>query len=279
MKKLSYLIFAGVLSCLLASCDKNETPANIANEDTTVIADENATEEVGTEIDAIIDESLTLSISATQLRSAITNDSTNYLTSCPIVSLDTVNTTKILTIDFGSECTGKDGKVRSGKIIVKSTSFSKTSVERITTFENYTVEGKKIEGSINKSITRMITAKSRLATITEDLSITFPDNKGTAHRIAKLTRMYEYGLVNIVRDDKITTWGTVEFTGIKGNKITKTVDQLTPLVYKIGCKRIVSGIQIITRSDKQTLTIDYGDGNCDNIATVTNGSKTWTINF
>lgn len=277
MKKFSLFIAVGMLTLSLGSCDKSEPVTNGQDENTTIVADEGTTEEVGTEVDAIVDEALTLS-SSIQLKSATESDTLNYLTAtCPIITLDTINTTKVLTIDFGTSCTGKDGKVRAGKIIVTCTNLFRLNVTRTCTFDNYTVDGKIIKGTINKTITRLISAKSRQATISENISVTFPNDGGTAYRKAELTRIYFYGWVDLLRDDKITTWGTVEFTRINGNKITKTIDVTTPLVYKIVCRQIVSGTQVITRSDKKTLTINYGDGTCDREATVTDGISTWTI--
>ncbi len=267
MKKLTYLFVAGVLSFFTVSCDKNDTVDQQTEEATTVVTDENTTNVDASETDAIIDESFTLAAS-TQLRSATIADTLTYLNAgCPTITLDTISATKILTIDFGSSCTGKDGKVRSGKIIVKSSSFSKTNVARRITFDKYTVDNKQIAGSIYKVITYKLSG-NRQAVVKDSLTFTFP-GKGTATRYSDQTRVYAY--------NQMKTWGTVQFTGVKGNTVTKTVDAATPLVYKMLCRHIVSGIQVITFNNKKTVTIDYGDGTCDRKAIATDGTKTWEI--
>lgn len=266
MKKLSYLIVAGALAVFATSCNKSEPVVSSQEETTTVVADENATEVTASEADAIVDEAFTLQ-AAGQLRSASTADTLTFLnTSCPTITLDTTKTVKTLTIDFGTSCTGKDGKIRSGKIIVTSTNFSKTNVDRKITFNAYKVNDKTISGSITKTITNR-TLLTRQANVKDSISVTFP-NAGTATRISDQTRIYRLA--------SIETWGSVTFTGVKGNVITKTVSESTPLIYRMACRQIVKGIQVITRNAK-TITIDFGDGTCDNEATATDGTKTWTI--
>ena len=49
--------------------------------------------------------------------------------------------------------------------------------------------------------------------------------------------------------------------------VTKTIMEDNPLVFKVLCRQIVSGILSVTAGDK-SWSIDYGQGDCDNIATV-----------
>ncbi len=51
----------------------------------------------------------------------------------------------------------------------------------------------------------------------------------------------------------------------------------TPLIYKRGCFYPVSGTISIETDGEETKTIDYGDGECDNLITVTIGDVTEEI--
>jgi hypothetical protein len=111
----------------------------------------------------------------------------------------------------------------------------------------------------------------------EDIIIIFPEEGGTAYRVARLTREYQFNLCGVLRDNIITSYGTVEFTGVNGLKVTKTISESDPLVFKVSCHRIVSGVVTIITSDNRTWTVDYGDGRCDNLATITRDDKTRII--
>ncbi len=52
----------------------------------------------------------------------------------------------------------------------------------------------------------------------------------------------------------------------------------TPLLYDAGCEFIKSGIIELTRNGNVT-TIDYGDGTCDDMATVTTDGTTEEISL
>jgi hypothetical protein len=64
------------------------------------------------------------------------------------------------------------------------------------------------------------------------------------------------------------SWGTVEFTRVCGLKVTRTVAEVKPFIFKMKCHQVVSGIVTFTTSDNRIWTLDYGDGGYDNKATL-----------
>jgi len=182
-----------------------------------------------------------------------------------------------MTIDFGTACTGKDGKVRSGKIIVTAESFTAFPSVRQKSFENYFVDQKKMEGSIVQTIVRHTATHIRTATIQEDVTITFPENGGTAHRVTNITRQYQPNILKDKTDNQTVSWGNVVFTRTSGVVLTKAIAAETPLVYKAACGHIVSGIVSVSTSTNRNWTLDYGDGACDDKATMTRDGKTKEI--
>lgn len=271
MKKFRLLLTGFLAVFALGGCQKVEITGET---ETLLTGQETFTEETLVDIDVLVDEAIYLKFNL--LKSAVT-EGDYYLTKCPVLTLDSTSTMKILTIDFGTGCTGKDGKLRSGKIIVTSTSFISNTRERVKTFNNFYVEGKKVEGTISKTITINRDDHSKVAENRENVTITFPDNGGKAYRKANVTREYDFNIPGVVRDNTVTTWGKVEFTRISGLKLTKTVNEATPLLFKMSCHQIVSGIVTFTTSDNRTWTIDYGDGTCDRKATITKNGETKTI--
>ncbi len=271
MKQLSMFIAISLMFIGFNACQKDEV-ATTADE-TTLIQQETQTEETLADVDLLVDEAVDSNFSL--LKSA-TIESAAYLTDCPVITIDRT-TPQVLTIDFGTACTGKDGKVRSGKIIVTSTAFNTFPSVRDKSFDNYMVDGKKIEGSVTKTITKDQENNIRTAVIQENITITFPDGEGKATRVANLTRQYQRNTLLNPMDNQIVSWGTAEFTRVSGVKVTKTITSADPLIFKVACHHIVSGTVLVTTSDNRSWTINYGDGDCDNKATLIIGDKTREI--
>jgi hypothetical protein len=272
MKQLK-LVFAVCLMFIgFNSCQKDEVAATV--DETTLSQQETQVEETLADVDLLVDEAVDANFGL--LKSA-TLEGTAYLTDCPVITVNKTAIPQVMTIDFGTACTGKDGKVRSGKIVVASTSFNTFPSVRDKSFDNYYVDGKKIEGSIAKTITKDQENNIRTAVIQENITITFPNNEGTAKRVANMTRQYQRNAVLNPLDNQVVSWGTVEFTRVSGVKVTKTVTAQNPLIFKVACHHMVSGTVSVTTSDNRSWTINYGDGACDNKATLTMGDKTKEI--
>ena len=271
MKIFSSLFAAGLVITALVACQKEDTAIEDA---VPVVEQETFVEELAVELDAMADEAVSLKLNEGKSTSG---EGDFYLGSCSVITIDNTADPRVITIGFGDGCTGKDGKVRSGKIIITSTSFADASSERIKTFEDFYVDGRKVEGAVNKIITISRQDHSRVAEISEDITIIFPYEGGTAHRVATLIREYQFNKSGVSGDNMVTSYGTVEFTRVNGLKVTKTNSASDPLVFKVSCHRIVSGVVTITASDNRSWTIDYGDGECDNLATITSGDNTRII--
>lgn len=272
MKRLEMFFVLCLTFIAFNSCQNNE--ASKIDDEITLSQQETQAEVVLSDVDLLVDEAIAFNASQNQ---AGARDSSIYMNDCPIITVNNETSPKVMTIDFGTSCTGKDGKIRSGKIIVTTESFTRFSSVRNKSFENYYVDEKKIEGSIVKTILKDTANNIRTAVIHEDITITFPDNEVSAHRLADLTRQYQRNEPGNNADNQIVSWGTVEFTRVSGVKATKTITAENPLVFKAACHQIVSGIVSFTTSDNRSWTIDYGNGDCDNIATLTKNGKTKEI--
>ena len=272
MKQLKMLSTVILIFIGLNSCQKDTVNPTV--DEITLSQQETQSEEVASDIDLLVDEAIDSNI--LQLKSAQIGTK-SYLSDCAIVTINTASSPEVITIDFGSSCTGKDGRVRSGKIIVTSDSFKTFPSIREKTFDNYYVDGKKIEGTIMKTILKDQENNIRTAEIEENIAITFPDNEGTATRVASLTRQYQRGEFGNRGDNQVVSWGTVEFTRLSGVKVTKTIDSNNPLVFKMTCHHMVSGIVSVTTSNNISWSIDFGNGDCDNIAILTIGETTKEI--
>ena len=272
MKLVKILFALSLIFSVFNSCRDRELQAII---DEVILSQQDTqSEEVLADIDLMVDDAL--SQNAGQLKAG-TMGSSAYLTSCAVITLNNKVSPQMLTIDFGTSCTGNDGKIRSGKIIITSESFNTFPSIRNKTFQNYIVDGKKIEGNVIKTIGKDQVNNIRTATSKEDITITLPDNEGSAHRIADLTRQYLFNSVGVRDDNQIKTFGTVEFTRVSGVKVSKTITAENPLVYSAACHHIISGLVSIITSTGHTWSIDFGNGECDNKAILKIGNKSKEI--
>jgi len=282
MKKTPLLYALGLSFLVLTSCQNNTTENvdenSVLAQETPIVAslDETQLDETLESIDLLVDEAIA---NNTNLLRSATADSNEYLSECPQITVDTVAVPHVMTIDFGTSCTGKDGRVRSGKILVSATSFKVFPSVRQKSFDNFVVNGKKMEGSVTKTILKDATNLIRTATLVENLTLVNLEKGDTLRRVTNLTRQYKRNVLTDRTDDQTVTWGSVVNTRPNGVIITKTIAEATALVYQHSCKHIVSGIASFENSKGRNWTINYGDGSCDDKATLTeNGtSKEITI--
>ncbi|MFY0652626.1 MAG: hypothetical protein JXQ96_11360 [Cyclobacteriaceae bacterium] len=178
-----------------------------------------------------------------------------------------------ITIDFGDGCEGRNGRTRSGKIIITwsgergAAGFTKT-----VTFENYVVDGVQIEGTRTSVNVSGSDANPKVHTVTLTGGMMTFEDGSVATREASHTKTYEE-----TEEDKIKTkFGSASGINMDGLAYSKVVDEADPLLFKHSCKREkifapVSGVVTISVEGEEDKVVDYGDGECDNLAIVTQG--------
>lgn len=175
---------------------------------------------------------------------------------------------KIVTIDFGTGCEGKRGKVFAGKIIIE---YKETTTEKSKTvsFENFTIDENTVEGG--KSIVK-IEANGNgnpEATHSVDMTITLTTGEVLTKKGTKIREKIEGAGTDDRGDDVYSISGSWESVNKDG--VVKNATITTNLRREYACKYIVSGVVEITK-DGETSTLDFGDGSCDNVATLTDAS-------
>ncbi len=182
-----------------------------------------------------------------------------------------------ITIDFGDGCSGRDGKERSGKVIVEiSDSLHNPGAIRTVTFEDYFVDGVQISGS--KSWENLGIDENGLLSVAKiaNLTFTFPDGTSSSlnseRTVTKSTQFVKYRDAGKWKKRIVRFKGTVEVsgsaTGTNREGISFSAVIIEPLVKNQNCLWFGSGIVELTRDD-QTRILDYGDGACNNAAMVT----------
>ncbi len=176
---------------------------------------------------------------------------------------------KTVTIDFGDSCRGRDGKVRSGKIVLHFTGPVRRPGSVVTlTFVRYYVNRVHIEGTkIFKNLSEPPMHKWSIEVLNG--KVTFPNGRGYSYDGIKTVTQIAGMLTAIVRDDVYKITGRSKTTFNNGTTVNLNTE--TPLIKKVNCPWISEGTLKIKINDR-VLFLDFGfpnNGNCDNKALLT----------
>lgn len=204
-----------------------------------------------------------------------TTQATQTLSICAGVTVTQGGFPKTITIDFGTGCTS-NGITRSGKInIVLSDSVRKSGSTAVTTFDNYIVQGYKVEGTLtwtNTSTQSSIGWQRKI----ENGKITAPNayywlHVGTknVNQTAGMTTPFN------LLDDVFSVTGTHTVTNPSGKSRSATI--LNALEVKTTCGNVTQGT-VKFEGPNHYAILNYGDGSCDRVATISiDGQATHTI--
>ncbi|EKD32649.1 MAG: hypothetical protein ACD_77C00021G0009 [uncultured bacterium] len=277
MKKIFFPVVAFAM-LLTFSCSKN---AELPTENSEMIQEDAFMEQTSAETDGILGEMtqfIGFSLNAPEVPTKGSFWGERFLTGNVTITIRDSSSVKIITVDFGTTGNvGIDGKTRTGKLIAYISSSGRLFSEQVLRYLDYKVNGFLYNGRMTKTITRQVDANSQVAVIAENIKVTFPDGVVFNQRVSNMTRTYIFGEPFVLDDNFIDTFGTITITNSKRGTQSKQILESTPLVYKVVPGEIVKGIATTTFSDGKVNVIDYGDGTVDNKATVSNGTRTWTI--
>lgn len=192
---------------------------------------------------------------------------------------------RIMTIDFGTECPDHNGVIRKGIINAEFSGpwYNVNPGTTVTiTFDNYFVNGIKREGTFTVTVNDTV-----IVTVNDTVSCGVPSNTSIEAAGAKLifpngdevswnsTRTTEWiagfnticDSTSCIEDDVFLFGGNS--SGVNRNGLAYTVEITTPLRVEMSCKWITKGVFNLTPAGHATRTVDFGDGTCDNDATVT----------
>ena len=176
-----------------------------------------------------------------------------------------------IVIDFGTGCTGPNGRVRKGQIVIefKGRRFLPLSFVSIT-FVGYSVDGIKIEGTRTETNVSDSNESAPKFNITEvGMKVTYLDGTFATRTVDK-TRTWNRA-VN-PSDDTWTVTGSASGTSRKGKEysmlITKALKFSRSCAFILKVVVPVEGIKELTASGKK-VTLDFGSGTCDTKVTIT----------
>ncbi len=197
-----------------------------------------------------------------------------YNGDCVTVTYDTTGNETNITIDFGTvNCLCADGKNRRGKILINySGNYGAVGTVVTATTDEYFVNENKVLGE--RTATR---SDDYVFDIQSDLTIELAAG-GTLTWSSTRQRTQTEGTstpFNLL-DNVYTVTGNASGETAQGKDYN--IEVTSALTFQLGCRYIKEGVLEITSShlDDEAI-IDYGDGTCDNKATLSYGNKTKEI--
>ncbi|MFD0862709.1 hypothetical protein ACFQ1M_10885 [Sungkyunkwania multivorans] len=191
----------------------------------------------------------------------------NFLPDCVTITTVVTATTREKTIDFGDGCELPNGNVLSGIIYMSYAKDMEAATKTISvSFENFFVNEINIAGSMSRLRQRANDANNPQSTINVDITVTWPD-QSFASRLGTKVREWVAGVGS-------GTWGdnvyliTGSWTSTFRNGTVHSGEVVEPLRRELACLFLVSGTIDLQRNDA-TATLDFGDGSCDNTASLT----------
>jgi hypothetical protein len=265
---LRLVLAAAVAIFLIPSCSKEDT-GSISSKDLEMAQDDAYADALYEEVDNLVVSNIT-ALDASNY-SGITLKSTNDEGECVSITVDHPDTTsfpKVITLDFGTGCTGtfRDDTITwKGRIIITITDrWFVPGAQHIVTFDNFYINNVKIEGT--RTITNQgLNAKNHL-----ELGIVLQNGKVSFNDTAFITRE-----ANHVREwirsfnplnDTILVTGTASGINVKGEQYERLITKPLVLVH---CQEfhwrwaIVDGTVRITNSLTGVTTLDYSSTGCD----------------
>jgi len=273
-KRIILFMFSSALLLLFlnSGCNKENNKTDLDEEITTV--QDNATaEKTFSDVSGIADEAYNSIIT---FKSGTGEG--DLIGNCATITFDTVEFPKTITIDFGdTNCLCPDGRYRRGIILISFTGPYREEGTVIThTFDDYFVNDNQVLGSKVVTNEGYNENDHLYFTIAVDGQIIKANGGGTITWISDRIREWIEGEETQNRfDDVYLITGDGSGKTASGHTFTEVITQA--LRRELSCKFFVIGTFEFTPENKPVRIFDFGDGECDNIATVTVNGKTHTI--
>lgn len=174
-----------------------------------------------------------------------------------------------LTIDYGPDgVNGPHNRVRKGKIIVQlSAPIITPGATRTVTQDNFRIDDVTIEGTV--VVTNQgpnSSGQNVLERVVTDRKLLFPNGNTSTWNGTQTITQLEGSSTPDRLDDVFRLEGSSN--GVNRNGKTFSTNTTSPLIKEYDCSWISEGVFNI-QVESKSLSVDYGNGSCDNKATVT----------
>ncbi len=283
-KNLISVLSITVLTALFAvGCEKEKNvPDSVLDNDLITAEDalitDAAFDDVFSEVDGIMN-----SLDQAGYDEAVMK-STTVMDTCPVISVITDGNRWPMTIvvDYGEGCDVSRNedreRIRKGKILINiSAPMWQEGSYREVSFEDFYINEHKVEG--RKTVTNEgewsegeYQGLRYFSVMLEGGKVTTPEGQEISREVNH-TRTFAEGFDTRwdTRDDVWYIDGVA--TGVNRNGVEYNREIINPLWKEIGCRFITHGTILIQAGERPDVTLDYGDGTCDPLATISSNGQ------
>ena len=275
--------FALILALTLNSCKKDSSISSVPENDPVEVAKtvESTTEEAV--VEAQFDDvfNITASMNSSQVGedlglgsnvSGLYELGTRTVTTPPCFTITVVPNIpgvfpKTVTIDFGTGCLGRDGKYRKGKIVSIYTNPMVIPGAKVsTTFIGFHVDSFHIEGTqITENTSTSNMQGWKVTVLNAQVTNTVTNRWIKWNSTKNILQIEGNGTPQFPLDDVYKITGFARGSNSAGHTWASLV--IEPLIKKFTCRWIVKGTVKLLRDGREAL-LDYGNGDCDNLAII-----------
>ena len=282
MKKI-IILTAALSTAFLFSCQKDSKELVISDEELAIIMDDAASDNVIETKDYEVDyysgsPDIINGINDGGKKSTFWPRGRYVNGEGPAVTVDPIGRyyPKTITIDYGDGIELINGRIITGRIIIKVSDRPLTDGStREVSYEDFYVDSVHIEGSATLTFVGTDSTQ-RVFSNVSDLTLTFTDGTvlyRSGERRRTLLEGFETPFYH--GDDVILIEGFVDYETSSGKSFSKTITR--PLTKTGACRFITEGTVSFTLNGEDFAELDYGDGTCDDVATITKDGETRQI--
>ncbi len=198
-----------------------------------------------------------------------------YKNQCPDVSISGDEYPKTITLDYGDSTVLRNGKVLSGEIeIYISARASSQDYLRTVTYNDFGIDSVLVNGTATIEVDKV---DSMFRKVTSDLTFILADGTEVI-RTSERVWQWISGMdtQEDQTDDIISITGNA-YAEMNGETYRKEIS--TALKRMGECKYIVEGVVDIYLNGELICSMDYGDGECDASAVMTNADGTTEVDL
>jgi len=273
-KFLSPILMLSAASILWVGCERDERLSQGSNEE------EEQVVESAAESEDASDDALEI---VAQTETHLANTADRAVTTCATVSKDADR--KQVTIDFGDGCQGPYGRERKGKIIVTySGAVGDSLANRVITFDNYYVNNRSITGTIElRDVAINEDGNLQSTKKLVDVKVSFPNGEYVILNGSRTRELISGYADNDPANNVYRITGTLSGQTTTGRTFTQEIT--TPVISNWACAangsfaRVSGVVELTTLGGyaARKRLVDYGDGQCDNVVTITTYRRTFTV--
>jgi len=199
---------------------------------------------------------------------------------CYTVELSGTVENRILTLNFGTAgCPDANGVIHKGKIVATFTGrWFITGAKTEITFVDYYRNGEKLEGTVTATYKSNVTEGTTLMPVHEIVSnnmmLTLTDGSFVKWNATHTIKWISGYFTKARTDNKQLINSVLKGENRNGDKFES---KGTDLVSQFPCRLFVSGTVEITKPSGKSISIDFGNGECDGKFSVTQSGVTVNV--